>query len=265
MRNITFWSSASGKSGTSNNMLAVSTMASVLYSLKTLLVQLDKKSSPLSLAFEGGRNINALNEEFSFYNRKGLDEIWDKSKIKKIEKEIISDNTVNVRHTNLFYMPSSQKQEEVFDERFIKMLLEGIKDFESVNFIDCANGKNELTEPLFRDTDIIAVNLFQGMDCLDEIMEDWKIREKALFIVGRYDENSKDSVSKIRHKYNISKDSIGVVPYNIHFHDAVNDGKLVQFITRGIFSKKTDADYGFIMELYHTTNMILRKAGYEGI
>ncbi len=55
MRNIIFWSSASGKSGTSNNMLAVSTMTAVLYSLKTLLVQFDKKSSPLSMAFEGGK------------------------------------------------------------------------------------------------------------------------------------------------------------------------------------------------------------------
>ena len=265
MRNIIFWSSASGKSGTSNNMLAVSTMTAVLYSLKTLLVQYDKKSSPLSMAFEGGKNINALNEEFSFYNRKGLDEIWDKSKIKKIEKDIISDNTVNVRHTNLFYMPSSKKQEELFDERFVKMLLEGMKDFESINFIDCANGKSKLTETLFCNTDIIVVNIFQGMEYLDEIMEDWRIREKAIFIVGRYDGNSKDNLTKIRHKYNISKDSIGVIPYNIHFHDAIKDGKLVPFITRGIFSKKTDADYDFIMELYHTTNMILRKAGYEGI
>ena len=79
------------------------------------------------------------------------------------------------------------------------------------------------------------------------------------------DNDSKDNIHNIRRKYNISKDAIGVVPYNIHFHDAMNNGKLVQFITRGIFSRKTDVDYDFIMELYHTTNMILRKAGYEGI
>lgn len=185
-------------------MLAISTMASVLYSLKTLLVQFDRESNPLSQAFEGGKNTNALNEEFSFYNKKGLDEIWDKSKIKKIEKDIISDNTVNVRHTNLYYMPSSKKVEKEFDERFIRMLLEGMKDFESINFIDCVNGRNEIMNTLLRDTDIIVVNIFQGMDCLDEIMEDHLIREKALFVVGRYDGSSQDNLPNIRRRYNIS-------------------------------------------------------------
>ena len=246
-------------------MLAISTMASVLYSLKTLLVQFDKRSRPLSLAFESGKNINALNEEFSFYNKKGLDEVRDKAKIKKIEKDVIADNTVNVRHTNLYYMPSSKKPEDEFDESFLQMLLDGMRAFESINFIDCCNGKNKMIDALSQNTDIIVVNLFQGMDCLDEIMEDWNIREKALFVVGRYDSHSRDNLYNIRRKYNISKDSIGVIPYNIHFHDALNDGRLVQFITKGIFSKKTDVDYDFIMELYHTTNMILRKAGYEGI
>lgn len=246
-------------------MLAISTMASVLYSLKTLLVQFDKRSKPLSLAFEGGKNINALNEEFSFYNKKGLDEVWDKAKIKKIEKDVIADNTVNVKHTNLYYMPSSKKTEEEFDENFLQMLLEGIREFESINFIDCCNGKNKMIDTLSKNTDIIVVNLFQGMDCIDELMENWDIREKALFVVGRYDCHSRDNLYNIRRKYNISKDSIGVIPYNIHFHDALNDGRLVQFITKGIFSKKTDVDYDFIMELYNTTNMILRKAGYEGI
>lgn len=250
-------------------MLAISTMASVLYSLKTLLIQFDRESNPLNQAFETGKNRNALNEEFSFYNKKGLDEVWDKSKLKKIGKSVIADNTVNVKHTNLYYMPPSRKTEgelkTEFDERFVKMLLEEMSALESVNFIDCMNGKNEIMNTLFQDTDIIVVNLFQGMDCLDEIMEDRNVREKALFVVGRYDNDSKDNIHNIRRKYNISKDAIGVVPYNIHFHDAMNNGKLVQFITRGIFSRKTDVDYDFIMELYHTTNMILRKAGYEGI
>lgn len=232
-------------------------------------MQFDRESTPLTQAFEGGKHTNTLNEEFSFYNKKGLDEVLEKAKVKKIGKNVISDNTVNVRHTNLYYMPPSAKTgfelETAVDSDFVKVFFEGMGSFESLNFIDCVNGKSAIGEILLDSSDIIVVNLFQGMDCLDEILEDSRIREKALFVVGRYDQNSRDSVQNIRRKYNIAKDSIGVIPYNIHFHDAVSEGKLVQFITRGIFSKKTDVDYDFIMEVYHTTNMILRKAGYEGI
>lgn len=269
MKNITFWSNASGKSGTSGNMLAVSTMTTVLYSLKTLLVQLDKESNPLTLAFESGKNNNLLNEEFSFYNRKGLDEVCDKSKIMPIGKSEIHDNSVNVKHTNLYYMPPSRKKqselEKELSSEFLEGFLQGMKGFESINFIDCMHGKSEVRDILFQNSDLIVVNLFQGMEYPEEILENPYIRGKALFVVGRYDANSRENIENIRRKYNIEKDCIGVVPYNIHFHDAINSGKLVPFITKGIFCKKGDVNYSFIMELFNTTNMILRRAGYEGL
>ncbi len=269
MKNIMFWSNASGKSGTSGNMLAISTMSTVLYSLKTLLVQFDKDSNPLTRAFENGRKSNLLKEEFSFYNRKGLDEVCEKAKIMNIGREEILDNTVHVKHTNLYYMPPSRKSQEELcrelDGKFLKDLLQGMKAFESINFIDCMNGKNELSEQMFEDCDMIVVNLFQGMDYPEEILENPYIRGKSLFVIGRYDELSYDSLDNIRRKYNIDKECIGVVPYNIRFHDAMNSGKLIPFITKGIFTKKGETDYSFIIELFHTTNMILRRAGYEGL
>ncbi len=250
-------------------MLAVSTMTAVLYSLKTLLVQLDRESQPLTRALEGGKNKNVLNEEFSYYNKKGLDEVLEKSKLRRIGKSVIQDNTVNIKHTNLYYMPPSKKTgyelEQMMNGDCIASLLNGMYSFNSLNFIDCMNGSSELTKILLEQTDILVINLFQGMEDMDDILECQEIREKALFVVGKYDGNSRENLQNIRRKYNIAKDAIGVIPYNIHFHDAMMDGKLVSFITKGIFSKKTDPDYEFIIELFHTTNMILRKAGYEGI
>lgn len=269
MKNIVFWSSAQGKSGTSGNTLAVSTMSAVLYSIKTLLVQLDKNSRPITDAFESGRNPNALNEEFCFYNKKGLDELIDKSKMNLIGKEVLKDNTVHIKNTNLFYMPPSRKQstqlEEDLDRKILQNIVKGMKDFGAINFIDCMNGKNTVSELLLEKGDIIVVNMFQGMEYPEEILENPKLREKALFIVGRYDDNSRDNINNIKKKYNISSEYIGVIPYNIHFHDAINAGRIVPFMTRGIFAKKTDEDFEFINSVFNTTNMILRKAGYESI
>ena len=250
-------------------MIAVSTMAAVLYSLKTTLVQFDKESMPLKQAFEDEKHKNMLGEEFSFYNRKGLDEVLEKSRLEKVEKSVITNNLVNVKHTNLYYMPPSAKTdlelEESLDEHFIHMFFSGMKHFKSLNFIDGINGTGEISETLLRNSDLIVVNLYQGMDGIEEILENQLVREKGIFIVGRYDQHSRETLQNMRRKYNIAREAIGIIPYNIHFHDAVLDGRIVPFITKGIFAKKTDMDYDFIMELYHTTNMILRRAGYEGI
>ena len=104
MKNITFWGNSRGKSGTSGNMLAISTMAAVLYSLKTLLIQFDRESNPIHKAFETGGHAGVLHEEFSYYNRKGLDEILDKSKIKSIGKDEIIEGLEKWLHLHLTHV-----------------------------------------------------------------------------------------------------------------------------------------------------------------
>ena len=64
--NIAFWSNVTGRGATSGNMLAVSTMASVLYSLKTVLVQTDRMSRQIDEVIEGRKTENVKNEEFQF-------------------------------------------------------------------------------------------------------------------------------------------------------------------------------------------------------
>lgn len=104
---------------------------------------------------------------FLFYNRKGLDEVLEKSRLEKVEKSVITNNLVNVKHTNLYYMPPSAKTdlelEESLDEHFIHMFFSGMKHFKSLNFIDGINGTGEISETLLRNSDLIVVNLYQGM------------------------------------------------------------------------------------------------------
>ena len=80
--NIAFWSNVAGKSATSSNMLAVGTMTSLLYSLKVVLLQFDYCSKSIDSVLEGKRDGLILNDTFSYYNQKGIDDLFDK--VKKI-------------------------------------------------------------------------------------------------------------------------------------------------------------------------------------
>ena len=76
--NIAFWSNVAGKSATSGNMLAVSTMTSLLYSLKVVLMQVDYCSKSIESVLEGKHDEMVINDNFAYYNQKGMDDRYQR-------------------------------------------------------------------------------------------------------------------------------------------------------------------------------------------
>lgn len=265
--NIAFWSNVAGKGATSGNMLAVSTMASVLYSLKTVLVQTDRMSKPLDEVFEGKRSENMVNEEFQFYNKKGMDELIERARLDLLCNEIVQTNMVNVRHTNMYYIPPSRN--EIYDSieavKTYELLMAELKEMGGLNFWDVSNGQHLSSKTILSKSDVVVINLCQEPDNIKLPIEDECIMKKAVFLLGKYDNASRKGLVRICKEYGIPKGKVAVIPYNIHFHDAVYDGKVVPFIMKNIFSKKHEANFDFINNVFKATNLVLKEAGVEGV
>ena len=134
-----------------------------------------------------------------------------------------------------------------------------------INLYDNLNGNKRLSRRTLKESDVIVINLCQGINDIDMILNDEALRKKAVFLVGKYDDESKENINNIRKKYSIDKEEIGVIPYNIHFHDAIIEGKVVEFISKSMYSKRSDANFDFINQLYKSTNLILQKAGFDEV
>lgn len=264
--NIAFWSNSKGVCGTSLNMIVTGVFTSVLYSMETNLIQLGKERQSLEEVFEGRRMESVINDEFSFYNKRGMDELFDSARLDIMNQGLLDSNLINVRHTNIFYMPGLKKNIEELDksENFIK-ILEHLKSNKKINLIDTSNGENDFTKEILNQSDIIVVNISQGDY---SVLPEWfleKFLEKSIFLIGKYDMSSKINLNYIRKSLDLSKDKIGVIPYNIQCHDAVSQGKIVPFIMKNIFSKKHENNFEFINNVFKSANMILKKAGVDGI
>lgn len=266
--NIAFWSNVTGRGATSGNMLAVSTMASVLYSLKTVLIQTDRMSKPLDEVFEGRKTDNMVNEEFRFYNKKGMDELIERARLDLLCSDTIKTNMVNVRHTNIYYIPPA-RSEALYDDieatKAYELLMKQLKEMGDLNFWDISNGQNPSSKAIISKSDIVVINLCQEPGNIKLPIEDENVMKKAVFLLGRYDSASRKGLSRVCKEYGIPKNRVGVIPYNIHFHDAVYDGKIVPFIMKNIFAKKHDANFEFINNVFKATNLVLKKAGVDGI
>ena len=90
-----------------------------------------------------------------------------------------------------------------------------------------------------------------------------KLKDKCVYLVGRYDAGSNESLSDICRKHNIDREDIMCIPYNIAFHDAIVEGRLVPFMSKNMLARRFDDNFDFINNVYRATHMILKKAGYD--
>jgi len=268
--NIAFWSNNSLRAGTTGNMIATGVMISVLYSLETNFFQLGMENKTLEEIFEGRKTEQLINDEFSFYNKKGLDDIIEGAKLSALNEGMINSNLISVKHTLIKYLPSAAKSFNLNEEEgdflaVIKDVLNCLKDNEQINLIDVSNGESELSKLVLAEADIIIYNLSQDDYDVPKLLNMDGYKDRTLYLIGKYDSDSQESEKVIRKRLSIAKDLMGVVPYNIQFHDAINKGKIVPFIMKNIFSKKYDDNFLFINSLFKSTNMILKKARVDGI
>ena len=264
--NIAFWSMTSGRSATSCNMIAVSIMSTIAYSVKGTLLQVDQFSRALDDVFCEKRPSNLLMEEYSYYSKKGLDKLVDKSQLSELSTEDLLDNIVPVKDTLMSYVPVSKRTSVGINYReynsFTKKILQVLNLTPQLNFIDCINGDTPVAKIILKDADVVVVNISQGMNIKD-LNIDKDILKKAVFIIGKYNEESEENVAVIRQKYGIDRNNIAVIPYNIHFHDAIHSGKIVSFLSKCMNPRGDSEDITFINNVFLATNMVLRKAGYD--
>lgn len=263
--NIVFLGTTPGRASVSSNLIAISSMASMKYNMDIAIMQTKFDTNRIEDAFMPVNAVICMKEDFAYYRRQGIDEIMDGIRVKR-EGNLLEDTLIRVKNTSLYYMPSTREQtKEVYDrgcEELAEEITLIVKKANKAVFVDCGTGDNVLSMKLIKEAQVIVINIEQDSHPIPKVIfENKELMEKCLFIIGRYDSNSRYNVRNIRRKYHIDKDCIAVVPYNIEFKDAVCEGKMVDFMDKNISCQLYDDNYEFINGVDYSTRMVLRKAG----
>lgn len=263
--NIAFMGVKAGKSAVSSNMLAVSTMAAIKYNLNVSVMQSNYDINRIENAFMPVSSMICMKEDFAYYRRQGIDEMID-GIIMKREGDIFEDALVRVSNTTLSYLPSTNETSaDVYEsecEKVVDSLSLIIKNAKRLTFVDCGVGQSAIDKNFIEKADLVVVNLEQDNQPISkEMSQDRSFMEKCIFLVGRYDCDSRYNLRTIKSKYRIDNRSISVIPYNISFKDSVLEGRLVDFMNRNLECEIYDDNYEFITGVDYATKMILRKVG----
>ena len=255
---IAFWSNYH-QTGTTCNLAAVSAMIILEYRLKVLMAHNHFDKSALETSFI---DRNYVKNELTSLNDVGIDGLSSFIKYNKVDKDNISRYTTTIVKNRLeLLVGTSITNKELYYKdinEVIDVILTVAKEYYDLIMVDVAPEQPETTKKIFEHSDLVIVNLNNNYNIIEDFFEEHsELKEKCLFIMGRYDRNSRFNAKAIQRKFNIK--NIAVVPYNMEFADACCEGKVLDFLMRNLKGDKDDPNYYFMQEVRRTVEIILNK------
>ena len=235
---IAFWSNGGDNMCVTSNMACITSIISLKNAgmkREILLENHFNRERGLEKVLVQQDKIDFLRETGGYYVKYGLEYILKRIFIGEAHEEIIRSSTINLLLSNMFLLPSGMVfNKEVFNYDFSLVhneLFEMLEKAGDYVFIDTESNQNLSTKQILYDADIVVVNLSQNSKNIYDFFENYTaLREKAVYIVGKYQPEKRWTRKKICYEFNIPRNRIGVIPYNSEFSDALEYGKLQYFL-----------------------------------
>lgn len=260
---IAFWSPTSGQAGTTSNLLATAVMSSAL--LQKNIFILHNHYSDLSLE----KALLGKNARQDLFEDIGLDFLLRNNKIPDLSESIINNAVISLFNSKIHLLPGTNKEyKEQFEAEMVEMtpaILGSVNQYYDLVFMDLAPGYGVPSQSLLKIADFIVVNLPQNIYSIDYYFAKYHFpQEKILYIIGKYNKDSRYNIKNLERSYHCIRHKTAVIPYNVEFMDHVQDGKLIQYISKNLIGSREKENLYFISKLREAAELLskhIKKAG----
>lgn len=257
---IAFWSNAHGKNGVTSNLACMSVMEVLEQKRKNLLLENHFNINNLETVLNQSMARNKLGE-YNFYNQKGIEHLIRKIHSGFSMENAVSNSVMTFMEDQINYLPQNYlMNQEVFDYEFNQVLnpmFQLLEQFCDTVYIDTAVGNVLSSKIILEEADLIVVNLSQNLYILDDFFEHYQsLIKKSVYLLGNYTPESKYTRGYIIRKYQIPRDRIATIPYNVYFKDAVTSGNLISFLNNNYQCGRKSENYYFMREVKKAIAMI---------
>lgn len=258
---VAFWSNVNGKCSTSSNAAALSIMSTLECNRKIALFENNIGISGLENAFVNKKSIMGVNEAPYGYNNIGMEPLIKKLHTDFTDINSISNNAMRFLDDRLFYLPwDNIENKDIYEYELnmvIDSLIEKLEAFAGNVFIDISGSNNLSTKSILNDVDIVVVNINQNHAIIKDFFDNYQsIADKAFFVLGNYEQYSRLDMNAISRYYKINPNRIGAVPYNYEYREALNNGKVIDFISKYYNCRKRDSNYHFISQIKRSSLLL---------
>lgn len=261
---IAFWSNIREECCVTTNMACIAAVTSIMWNEKVaMLANHYKRSGGLGDIIMNEHEYIRKREPGGLYPDNGLDYILKGLYAGADGAELIKSVAVPIFYSNMYYLPHGTIfNKEVFNYDFSLVygkLFKSLDDFAEFVFVDTETNQNLSSKLILHSSDLIVVNISQNPFLIRDFFDNYSsLKDKVVFLVGSYQPEFTWSYSRICYEYNIPRNRIGVIPYNMELKDAMQSGKVLQFINRN-FYKPSGREISYFMRKCRDAASMIRK------
>lgn len=262
---ICFWSPVRGRAGVTTNMACIAAMTAIGKKGKIIMLENHYSIYGIGDILLEAETVDSFREHGEYHSCYGVEYLLKRMYSGEPGEKLIRHAAIPLLFSSMFYIPQGRIiNKEVFNYEFrmaYDKLFQALESLSDYIFIDTETNQNLSSTIILSQADLIVVNLLQDEERLSAFFQEHQsIQEKAVYLIGGYEEGVPCNVSHICREYNISRERIGIIPYNMEMEEAMRDGHLLQFLNRNYYRAEDKENEYLLRYAKRAARMIQKNA-----
>lgn len=242
---ISLWSNMHGQAAVSATTAALACTIAQNTAFKTLVAQNHLERSALeTYLFRGSTRSDRTVKSVTNY---GIDALLRLIRNGRLTPDMVPDYAYSIlKNHRLDIMPGSLKKDKRSpgDYELMFRIVECARQFYDIVLIDVHSGlEHNNCMDILKSSDIIVFCINQNVFLLNDLMKsiqkyDFLQNAKSAFVISRYEKGSGLSALNLTRRFKLLKNSVFYVPNSADFADALNSGRVFEYIAFNQNSKK---------------------------
>jgi hypothetical protein len=260
---IAFWSNVRKKGAVSTNMVCMAAVTAIAGMGRSVLLENHYNINNLGGMLLAPEQTALLRENGQYFNKYGIEYMLKRLYTGEPGEVLLRKAAIPLLYSSIYYLPQSYiVNKEVFNYEFELVhedLFRCLERFSDLVFIDTQSHGNASTIEILQEADLIVVNIDQDIKAWEDYFENYQsLIEKSVFLIGRYQKEYAWNVSKLRRRFHVEREQIGVIPYNMELQSAIQEGRILQFLNRN-YMRNVHAENNYLMREMKRSAVMLRE------
>lgn len=244
---ISFWSNMHGQGAASVTTAAVASAIAQKTALKTLIAHNHIERSALEgYLFKESRQGESTIRTLS---NQGIDALLRLMKNGRLKSEMIADYTYSIlKNHRMDLLVGTEKKQRMApeDQELFLSILSCAEDFYDLIIIDVHSGLKENNSlKILQSSDVIVFCINQNSFLLGDftaLLDEYEFlkRKRAVYVLSRYEKHGGMTIGNIARRYGIKRDSIFEIPNSSRLQDALNTGRVYEYIAFNQSTKQNE-------------------------